>query len=227
MRKASLTFAPEAGTQRLRDIIKKNISEEDILSAAAAAFKQGYTAVKLYFMIGLPYETEQDTDGIAELVKKIKSLYKQHASNRKPLKLSVSASTFVPKPFTPFQWEKQIPHAEILRIQAKLKNALKPLGVKLSAHNAGASKIEALLARGGQNLAAVIEDVYSGGGKFDGWTEYFDYARWQNSLAKFNLDAETATGEIPAANPLAWDNINVGITKDFLQKELARARAVL
>ncbi|MCL2797999.1 MAG: TIGR03960 family B12-binding radical SAM protein [Firmicutes bacterium] len=222
-RKGSMTFAPEAGTQALRDVINKDVTEEEILSSCVAAFKKGFSTVKLYFMTGLPTETDEDIDGIVELCKKIKPLYKQHASNRKGLSIGVSVATFVPKPFTPFQWEKQISPEEIARIHTRLKNALRSLGVRFSAHDAGMSKAEAALARGGEELARVIEAAYKAGGVFDGWNEHFNFARWQNAFDSAGLNIEDYSASLDPATPLPWDIIDAGIDKAFLLRERARA----
>jgi len=222
-RKGSMTFAPEAGTQRLRDVINKDVTEEDILSSCRAAFEKGFSAVKLYFMIGLPIETDEDIDGIVILAKKIKSLYRAHASNRKGLSLGVSVSTFVPKPFTPFQWEKQLPTDEIRRIHDRLKNALKPAGVRFSGHNPGMSKVEAALARGGEETAKALENAYLAGGAFDGWAECFDFERWQKAFEAAGLDLEAYSAALDRELPLPWDIVDTGIDKEFLVRERARA----
>lgn len=162
-RLSSLTFAPEAGTQRLRDVINKNVTEEDILTSCRYAFEKGYHSVKLYFMIGLPTETDEDLRGIADIVKKIKYRYKQYAVSRKPLALVVSTSTFVPKPFTPFQWEAQISLEEIERKQNLLKSILRPLNVKYNYHDGKTSRLETTLARGDERMNKVLYAAYQSG----------------------------------------------------------------
>ena len=222
-RKSSITFAPEAGSQRLRDVINKNVTEEDILSACAAAFSMGYATVKLYFMIGLPTETEADIDAIVDLAKKIKWSYKKHASNKKSLSLSVAASTFVPKPFTPFQWEAQIPYEETRRIQFKLKDTLKRMGIKFSFHDAGTSKLESALARGGAAMADVIVEAYKKGAKFDAWSEFFNIEIWQEAFKTCGINFEQATAALDTTQTLPWDRVDVGVTKAFLLQERERA----
>jgi len=219
-RKGSLTFAPEAGSQRLRDAIKKNVTEEDVLSSCAKAFSQGFSSVKLYFMIGLPSEASEDINGIIDLVKKIKASYKKHATNKKGLRLSVSAATLVPKPFTPFQWEKQITLGEITSIQTKLKDALRPMAIKFSGHNAFVSKTETALSRGGMEVANVLAFVAKKGGFFQGWTEHFNYELWQEAfLACTGKPLESYENEINEKDTLPWDFIDVGIKKEYLLQE--------
>jgi len=222
-RKSSITFAPEAATQRLRNVINKNIQEDEIDTALTAAFAKGYTSVKLYFMIGLPTETAEDIDGIVVLAKRVRWLYRQHAVNKKPLNITVSASTFCPKPFTPFQWERQISLNEIHAIQTKLKADLKKMGVKFSFHDAGTSKLEAALTRGDARLGAVIEAAYKQGAKFDAWTEHFDFERWQEAFSACGLSLEAYADGLAVDAPLAWDIIDSGISKDFLLRERQRA----
>ncbi|MCL2862289.1 MAG: TIGR03960 family B12-binding radical SAM protein [Firmicutes bacterium] len=221
-RKSSLTFAVEAATQRLRDVIRKNITEEDILSSCKKAFESGYSGVKLYFMIGLPTETEEDIKEIITLAKKIKWYYKQYAKNKKPLRLVVSSSVFVPKPFTPFQWEKQLPLDEVIKTQNFLKNELRRLGIKYSYHDAKSSQLEAILCRGGRELSYVIEDAYRNGCCFDSWTDKFQYDKWVEALNKYELGPNELTKE--QKGTLAWHNIDVGVPHELLEKEREKAR---
>lgn len=223
-RLSSMTFAPEAGTQRLRDVINKNVTEDDILTSCKNAFQKGFHSVKLYFMIGLPTETDDDLRGIADVVKKIKYCYKQHAVSRKPLSLGVSTSTFVPKPFTPFQWEAQISLSEIERRQSFLKTLLKPLGVRYAYHDGKTSRIEATLARGDERMNAVILAAYRSGCIFDSWTEYFDYGKWMNAFAACGVDPETYCGEQETNVPLPWERIETGISREFLVREREKSR---
>ena len=176
VRKGGLTFAPEAGTQRLRDVINKGVCEEDPLRAVGDAFESGWQGVKLYFMIGLPTETDEDILGIAELARKVSRLFYQMPKDKrgKGLRCTVSASTFVPKPFTPFQWEPQISTEEVLRRQALLRSALKGIrGVEFNCHFSETSRLEACFARGDRRLAKVIIGAYKRGARFDSWDERF------------------------------------------------------
>ncbi len=223
-RLSSMTFAPEAGTQRLRDVINKNVTENDVLTSCGYAFEKGYHAVKLYFMLGLPTETDEDILGIAELVKKIKYCYKSHASSRKPLSLSVSTSVFVPKPFTPFQWEAQISLSEIERRQALLKNALKPLNVKYNYHDGKTSRIEATLARGDERMNGVIKAAYDSGCIFDSWTEFFDYDKWMGAFERCGVEPDDYCGEQSLEIPCAWERIEAGISREFLLREREKSR---
>lgn len=222
-RKGSLTFAPEAGSQRLRDVINKNVTEEDILKSCQVAFSKGYSSIKLYFMIGLPTETEEDINGIIDLATKIKSTYREYASNKKALALTVSTSTFIPKPFTPFQWEKQISLDEIREIQHKLKSTLKPLGIKYSWHDYKTSQIESVLALGGDELCNVIATVSKNGGKYDGWSEHFKYDLWIDALKQHGLSVENYTSGRAVDSKLPWDKIEAGISKKFLANERKKA----
>ncbi|MDE6398429.1 MAG: B12-binding domain-containing radical SAM protein, partial [Clostridiales bacterium] len=223
-RLSSMTFAPEAGTQRLRDVINKNVTEDDILTSCRYAFEKGYHSVKLYFMIGLPTETDEDLLGIADIVKKIKYFYKHHAMSRKALTLSVSTSTFVPKPFTPFQWEAQISLQEIERKQNLLKTALRPLNVKYNYHDGKTSRLEATLARGDERMNGVLQAAYASGCIFDSWTEFFDYDKWMAAFAACNVDPEDYCGEQDTQNPLAWERIEAGISREFLWREREKSR---
>ncbi len=223
-RLSSMTFAPEAGTQRLRDVINKNVTEEDVLTSCKYAFEKGYHAVKLYFMLGLPTETDEDILGIADIVKKIKYCYKQHAVSRKPLSLSVSTSVFVPKPFTPFQWEEQIPLLEIERRQAILKAALKPLNVKYNYHDGKTSRIEATLARGDERMNGVIKAAYDSGCIFDSWTEFFDYDKWIAAFEHCGVDPDDYCGEQRLDVPCAWERVESGISREFLLREREKSR---
>lgn len=222
-RLSSMTFAPEAGTQRLRDVINKNVTEEDILTSCRYAFEKGFHSVKLYFMIGLPTETDEDLYGIADIVKKIKYCYKTHAVSRKPLSLGVSTSTFVPKPFTPFQWEAQISLEEIERRQSLLRAALKPLGIRYNYHDGKTSRLEATLARGDERMNDVIAAAYASGCVFDSWTEHFDYEKWMAAFASCGVDPETYCGAQDMGAPRAWERIETGISREFLLREREKA----
>lgn len=223
-RLGSMTFAPEAGTQRLRDVINKNVTEEDILSCCRNAFEKGFHSVKLYFMIGLPTETDEDLYGIVDIVKKIKYCYKTHAVSRKALSLGVSASTFVPKPFTPFQWEAQISLAEIERKQALLRQILKPTGVKFAYHDGKTSRIEATLARGDERMNDVLIAAYRSGCVFDSWTELFSFDKWTAAFAACGVDPEDYCGAWNENAPLPWERIETGISRAFLEREREKAK---
>jgi radical SAM family uncharacterized protein len=183
VRKSGLTFAPEAGTQRLRDVINKNINEEEIFAACKKMFESGVTSVKLYFMIGLPTETDEDIIGISELCDKI-ILFYQKITGRKNISISISVSTFVPKPKTPFEDAVQDSTDEIIRKQALLKSVINRGKVKLSYHDPLSSKIEWLLASGGQKMCDVIYTAWKNGAKFDSWNECFDYEIWAKALGE-------------------------------------------
>ena len=218
-RKSSITFAPEAATQKLRNVINKNITETDIDEGLAAAFKKGYSSVKLYFMIGLPTETEEDRLAMISLVKKIRWLYRNNASNKKPLNITVSASTFVPKAFTPFSHERQISFNEIQEAQYVLKQEFKKIGVKFSFHDANTSLLEAVLGRGDSSVAKAIELAFKSGAKFDAWTEKFNFEIWQAAFKKAKVNIEKFTGELDHSTMQPWEIIDCGISKQFLQKE--------
>ncbi len=215
---ASLTFAPEAGTQRLRDVINKNVSDENILSSLRAALAHGVKNVKLYFMIGLPTETEEDLKGIVDIVKLVRKLHAEYGRSRL-INITVSTAVFIPKPLTPFQWEEQITIDEMYAKQDYLKRELKLKNVKYSWHDAGSSVIEAALARGDGRISAVIERAYRTGCVFDSWNECFDYDKWIAAFSYCGIDPREYTGAIPTDAPLAWDFIDNGVTKAYLLKE--------
>ena len=227
VRKAGLTFAPEAGTQRLRDVINKNVTEEDLLRAVSDAFAAGWTGVKLYFMIGLPTETDEDVRGIAELARKVSARFYQLPKEQrgKGLRLTVSVSTFVPKPHTPFQWCAQNTPEEIMRKQQILRDSLKGIrGAELHYHPSFLSVLEAAFARGDRRLGNVLEEAYRRGCRFDSWTEHFKPDIWQEAFAACNLTvAEYAHRERDASEPLPWDRMDTVVTKEYLQKEYTRA----
>ncbi len=225
VRKSGLTFAPEAGTQRLRDAINKNVTEEEILETCAIAFAGGWNNVKLYFMLGLPTETDEDVLGIAELVYKILKTWREHASNKKRgVRIHVATAYFVPKPFTPFQWEKQIPPEEYLRRQRLLKDNMPSKSVEYNWHAADLSRLEAVLARGDRRLCAVLEEAVRRGARLDGWDEYFNYPLWLEAFAACGIDPDFYTvrgyGE---GECLPWQTISDGVQTACLKKERALA----
>ena len=225
LRRSGLTFAPEAGTQRLRDVINKNLTEAEILDTCARAFSGGWSNVKLYFMLGLPTETDEDVLGIADLVYKIIKTWQSHASNKKRgLRVHVATAYFIPKPHTPFQWEKQITPQEYLRRCRLLKDHFYSKSIEYDYHSPELSRLEAVFARGDRRLGPVIEAAVSRGARLDGWDEYFRYDTWLDAFQECGVDPDFYTvrgyGE---EEILPWDTINVGVTKKFLQLERKRA----
>ncbi len=225
VRKSGLTFAPEAGTQRLRDAINKNVTEEEILETCAIAFEGGWNNVKLYFMLGLPTETDEDVLGIAELVYKILKTWREHASNKKRgVRIHVATAYFVPKPFTPFQWEKQISPEEYIRRQRLLKEHMPSKSIEYNWHAADLSRLEAVLARGDRRLCKVLEEAVKRGAKLDGWDEYFSYQIWLDSFAACGIDPDFYTTRgYDAEELLPWEVISDGVSTAFLKKERERA----
>lgn len=225
VRKSGLTFAPEAGTQRLRDAINKNVTEEEILQTCAIAFSGGWNNVKLYFMLGLPTETDEDVLGIAELVYKILKTWREHASNKKRgVRIHVATAFFVPKPFTPFQWEKQITPEEYLRRARLLKEHMPSKSIEYNWHAADLSRLEAVLARGDRRLGAVLEEAVNRGARLDGWDEYFSYQTWLDAFDACGVDPDFYTVRGYAEDErLPWETISDGVSTAFLKKELARA----
>ncbi len=227
VRKSGLTFAPEAGTQRLRDVINKNLTEDEILTTCTNAFAGGWNNVKLYFMLGLPTETDEDVLGIAELVYKIILAWKEHASNKKRgLRVHVATAYFVPKPHTPFQWEQQISQEEYLRRCKLLKSHLYSKSIEYNYHESNLSRLEAVMARGDRRLCNVIEEAVKRGARLDGWDEYFSYDAWMQAFDACGIDPDFYTvrgyGE---GECLPWDTIDVGVSKKFLLRERKRAYA--
>ena len=225
LRKSGLTFAPEAGTQRLRDVINKNLSEEEILTTCQNAFSGGWNNVKLYFMLGLPTETDEDVLGIADLVYKIIKTWKEFAVNKKRgLRVHVATAYFVPKPHTPFQWEQQITPEEYLRRCRLLKSHFYSKSIEYDYHAPDLSRLEAVFARGDRRLGPVIEQAVKNGARLDGWDEYFNYSKWFDAFASCGVDTDFYTvrgyGE---EELLPWDTIDVGVTKKFLLRERKRA----
>ena len=225
VRKSGLTFAPEAGTQRLRDVINKNLTEEEILNTCMNAFSGGWNNVKLYFMLGLPTETDEDVLGIAELVYKVIQCWKEHAVNKKRgLRVHVATAYFVPKPHTPFQWEKQITPDEYLRRCRLLKSHFYSKSIEYDYHGPDLSRLEAVFARGDRRLGAVIEQAMRNGAKLDGWDEYFNYSFWFDAFQTCGIDPDFYTVRGYAEEEiLPWDTIDVGIRKPFLLRERHRA----
>lgn len=230
IRKSGLTFAPEAGTQRLRDVINKNITEQEILNTCKTAFEGGYTAVKLYFMLGLPTETDEDLKGIADLGQKIVNLCYENPNRTKgkSVSVSISVSTFVPKPFTPFQFEPQITEKEMRRKQEYLKSCITTKKISLSYHDSPTSFLEGVLARGDRRLCNVLEAVFKAGCKFDSWTECFELAKWQKAFENCGIDPEFYScrkREYDEINP--WEHLDYAVTKRFLVNESIKAHSAV
>jgi radical SAM family uncharacterized protein len=225
-KKSGLTFAPEAGTQRMRDVVNKNVTEDDLLGSVQRAFEAGWRRVKLYFMIGLPTETDDDVVGIGELVTRVLAAAKAATppSARGSVRVAVSVSTFIPKAHTPFQWEAQIPLEEVRRRQALLRDAVPRKGVELHWHDSDVSFLEGVIARGGRELADVIEAAWRAGARFDAWSECFRLQTWLDALAENNVDPiAIASRERPINEPLPWDHISAGVSRDYLASERAQA----
>ncbi|MBQ2729745.1 MAG: TIGR03960 family B12-binding radical SAM protein [Clostridia bacterium] len=222
VRSSTLTFAPEAGSQRLRDVINKNVTEADILRAAGVAFAAGKNQVKLYFMNGLPYEKEEDIVGIADLAKKvIEEYYKTPGSNRKRQpQVTLSVACFIPKPFTPFQWERQNTAEELEAKQKLLLTSLSDRRIKCNYHDAKVSRLEAVFARGNRTLGAAIEEAVKRGMVFDAWEEMFDYDKWMEVFETTGIDpAFFANRDMDDEEILPWDMIDCGVSKSFLLRE--------
>ena len=220
---SSLTFAPEAGTQRLRNVINKNIGEQDIYNSIKGAMEHGVKNVKLYFMIGLPTETDEDLQGIVDIVYLVKDLHRRYGKS-KLINIIVSTAVFIPKPLTPFQWERQISVEEMKHKQDFLKEKLRIKNVKYSWHGAESSVIEALLARGDETLAPVIEEAYEQGAVFDSWSEHFHYEYWLKAIEKCNIDVEEFVGEQSEDKDFCWDIVDNGVTKAYLLAERHKSR---
>ena len=226
-RKSGLTFAPEAGTQRLRDVINKNVTEEEIERTCKIAFEGGCSSVKLYFMIGLPTETDEDIKGIADTAQKIVDIYYSlpNKPKGKGVNVTISLSTFVPKPFTPFQWEEQISLEEIHRKQMYLKSLITSRKIKLNYHEGKTSVIEGVFARGDRRLGKVLLSAHEKGSKLEAWDEHFNYERWLECLAENGLTAKEFTGKRDIEAALPWEVIDIGVTKAFFKKEREKAYA--
>ena len=221
VRKSGLTFAPEAGSQRLRDAINKNVREEDLLHSCQVAFEGGWNSVKLYFMLGLPTETEEDIVGIADLAFKVLRTWKQHSTNKnRGVRITVSTSCFVPKPHTPFQWEAQVTMEEYERRVKLLRETMTAKAITYNWHDPETSFIEAVLSRGDRRLGQVIETVWRNGGKLEAWSEYFSMERWTQAFASAGLDpAFYANRERDADEILPWSMISMGVRPEFLLQE--------
>ena len=228
VRSSSLTFAPEAGTQRLRDVINKNVYEEDLLRAVKVAFEAGKNTVKLYFMSGLPTETLDDIAGIAQLASHVIEAYYQTPNRNRAKKpqVTISVSCFIPKPFTPFQWEAQDTFDQLAEKQEYLGSKITDKKIRYTHHDAKVSRIEAVLARGDRRLADALELACREGFCFDSWDECFDYDRWISVFERTGVDpAFYANRAWGLDEVLPWDIIDCGVSKEFLRKERDRAYA--
>jgi radical SAM family uncharacterized protein len=225
VRKTGLTFAPEAGSQRLRDVINKGITEQDLLTSVKDAFKSGWTRVKLYFMLGLPEETEEDLHGIGDLARKIRDCYFDLGKKgKKALRITISTSSFVPKAFTPFQWVSQDTIEELTKKQEFLQRELRTKNVQYNWNNPKVSFLEAVLARGDRRLGKVLRKAWEKGCTFDGWTEHFKYDLWMEAFNEEGIDPHFYANRTRSADEVfPWDHIDVGVTKKYLWKEYERA----
>jgi radical SAM superfamily enzyme YgiQ (UPF0313 family) len=225
VRKGGMTFAPEAGTQRLRDVINKGVSDDDLLNAAEAAFGAGWLTVKLYFMIGLPTETDDDIRGIADLINRVLATGRRVLGNRRNrLAVNVSLAMFNPKPHTPFQWCGQATTEYIDAARDLLFSLVRDRTVRISYHDPRQAIVEAAISRGDRSVGDAIEAAFLAGCYLDPWSEFFDFARWEEAFTATGRPiAEWAQREIPTDAPLPWDVINPGITKSFLCREYEHA----
>ena len=221
VRKSGLTFAVEGGSQRLRDAVNKNVTEEDVLHTCSIAFAGGWNTVKLYYMLGLPTETDEDILGIAEMANQILHCWRMNAKNKnRGVRITVSTSCFIPKPQSPFQWEAQIPLPEYLRRVNLLRASITAKNVTYNWHDAETSLIEAVLSKGDRRVADAIEEVWRQGGRLDAWTDYFSFQRWMDAFAKCGLDVDFyAHREAGKDEVLPWDHIDVGVRKAHLWSE--------
>lgn len=226
VRKSGLTFAPEAGTQRLRDVINKNVTEEEVIKTCTKAFDNGWTTVKLYFMMGLPTETMEDIEGIANLGMEVIHAFYKNPNRQKGtgLQVNVSCSSFIPKPFTPFQWE---PEDTMESLKAKQKHLLESIPskkIKVSYHETPTSLLEGVLARGDRRLSAVLYSAYKKGCKFDSWDEHFKFDAWMEAFEENNLDPYFYTHRRREfSEVLPWDHLDYGISRKFLERENIKA----
>ncbi|WP_036938854.1 TIGR03960 family B12-binding radical SAM protein [Pseudobacteroides cellulosolvens] len=228
VRKSGLTFAPEAGTQRLRDVINKGVTEEDLIKSATLAFSGGWNGVKLYFMIGLPTETMEDVEGIADLGNKVVDAYMSVPKEKrgKGLNVTISTSSFVPKPFTPFQWEPQDFIETFTEKQKTLKSKIKNKYISYNWHDSKLSLLEAVFARGDRRLCKVLLRAWEKGCKFDAWGEHFKYDAWMEAFLENGVDVHFYANRKRSYDEiLPWDHIDIGVSKDFFINEMEKAKA--
>lgn len=226
VRKSGLTFAPEAGSQKMRDVINKGVTEDDLMNAVGAAFESGWNSVKLYFMIGLPYETDEDILAIADLARKVQYKYYQ-VTGKKGCKVTVSASSFVPKPYTAFQWFAQNDLENIRRKQFMLKDEIKKYkNITLNYHDGKTGIIEAVFARGDRRVGKALLAAWENGARFDGWSDCFSYERWLEALSGVGLDKDFyAARERGKDEVFPWEHISPGVARGFLWNEWQKAYA--
>ncbi|QRN86112.1 TIGR03960 family B12-binding radical SAM protein [Clostridia bacterium] len=229
VRKTGLTFAPEAGTQRMRDIINKGVTEENLMKVSEDAFRAGWERLKLYFMIGLPFERDEDLEGIVHLGNKVIYLGKRVASeigSKRKISVTLSASSFVPKPFTPFQWIAQDPLSELERKQRLIKEKVRTKNLVFNYHNAKVSHMEAAFAKGDRRLSKALVAAHKKGCRYDGWDEFFNFKWWQEAFEECGLtSSDFAQREFKENDILPWDFIDTGVRKSFLYAELLKAKS--
>ena len=227
VRKSGLTFAPEAGSQRLRDVINKGITEEDLTRASRQAFEMGWNNIKLYFMIGLPTETYDDLDGISDLAYEVVDIYKDvhNGKFKGKFNVTVSTSTFVPKPFTPFQWNPQDMKSSVVEKQRHLVRKLKNRNITYNYHDSDTSLMEAVFARGDRRTCDVLMKAFEKGAKFDGWSEYFNMDIWNEAMSECNLDPDFYVYRDRSYEEiLPWDFIDIGVNRKYLERENEKAK---
>ena len=233
IKKSSLTFAPEGGSQRIRNVINKGLTVDNILGGAKEAFEGGWNKVKLYFMLGLPTETEEDMKAIPELANDIAALYYETVPKEKrngKCQITISTSFFVPKPFTPFQWARMYEPSDYLGrakiVNDHMKAQLNHKSIRYNWHEADVTVLEGILARGDRKIGKAILDVYQNGGYFDAWNEFFDYTRWLEAFERCEINPDFYTmRERSEDEVFPWDFIDVGISKDFMLREWKNALA--
>lgn len=230
VRKSGLTFAPEAGTQRLRDVINKNITEDEIMRTCRIAFRGGYTQVKLYFMLGLPTETDEDIKGIADLAERVLDLYYQTPKEQRArtIQISISTATFVPKPFTPFEFEPQATSDEIRRKQEYLRSCIKSRKIRLSTHVSGTSVLEAVLSRGDRRLCKAVYAAWKKGCYLDGWDEHFKFDKWTEAFEECGIDTSFYANRLRSYDEIApWSHLDYLVSHEFFVRENKKAHAAL
>lgn len=227
VRKTGLTFAPEAGSQRMRDVINKGVTEENLMNSVKSAFEAGWSTIKLYFMLGLPYETLEDVVGIVELGQKVIEKYYEVPKEvrKKGLKVTISTSIFVPKPFTPFQWVPQDTMEDVRKKIEVVRGAIKSKQITYNWHESLVSYMEAIFARGDRRICDVLIKAFEKGARFDGWNQYFDFNIWKEALEECNVDGDFyAYRQREYDEILPWDFVDTGVSKEFLMKENERAK---
>ncbi len=227
VRRGGLTFAPEAGTQRLRDVINKNVTEDDLLHTCRIAFEGGWNGIKLYFMLGLPTETDEDVVGIAELAAKVLHVWRESSPNKqRGVRITVSTSCFVPKPHSPFQWEAQVTREEYKRRVNLLRESITAKNVTYNWHDPDTSFVEAVLSRGDRRVGDAIEAVWRRGGRMEAWSDYFSFRRWMDAFGECGVDPDFyATRERAEDEVLPWSRVDMGVRKELLLREKHRAYA--